>query len=89
MTSYGNLTTKLSKVTAQKEKLRNLHRQFMTLTLTPTPFPGIEDKLKLIPESFDAKHFLFQVGKDYRCHHAEYDMLKSLVKRFFQNKTSI
>ena len=78
MISEGNLTTKLSKVTAQKEKLRNLHRQFMTLTLNPTPFPGIEDKLKLIPESFDAKHFLFQVGEDYWCHHAEYDMLKSL-----------
>ena len=62
MTSDGNLTT----VTAQKEKLRNLHRQFMTLTLKPTPFPGLEDKLKLIPGSFDAKHFLFQVGKGYR-----------------------
>ena len=75
MTSEGNLTTKLR---AQKERLRDLHRQFMTLTLKPTPFPGLEDKLKLIPESFDAKHFLFQVGKDYRCYHAEYDMLKSL-----------
>ena len=76
MTSYGNLSTKLSKVPAQKKKLRNLHRQFMTLTLTP--FSGLEDKLQLIPESFDAKNFLFQVGKGYKCHHAEYNMLKSL-----------
>ena len=78
ITSEGNLTTKLSKVTAQKEKLRNLHRQFMTLTLNPTPFPGLEDKLKLLPKSFDANQFLFHVGKGYRCHHAKFDMLKSL-----------
>ena len=83
MTLEENFTTKVSQITAQKKKLETLHHHFMTLSLKPTQLPGLESKVKFVPE--DAKHFLFHEENGYRCRLDEYNMLQSLkVKEPFK-----
>ena len=79
MTLEENFTTEVSQITAQKKKLETLHHHFMTLSLKPTQLPGLESKVKFVPE--DAKHFLFHEENCYRCRLDEYNMLQSLKLR--------
>ena len=79
MTLEENFTTKVSQITTQKKKLDTLHHHFMTISLKPTQLPGLESKVKFVPE--DAKYFLFHDENGYRCRLDEYNMLQSLKLR--------